>query len=101
MMQLDPLTGVTILLMAAGAYGCRAGGYLLFSRIKPTPALRQILSYVPGCLFISYVVPGIVNGGPKEWLGGVVALATVLWTRSMIWPVFTGTGAAWVWWALN
>lgn len=101
MTEFDPRTGLTIVLMTLGAYGSRAGGYFLFSRIKPSAALRLVLSYVPGSLFISYVVPGIVNGGPKEWLGGAVALATVYWSRSMIWPVFTGTGAAWLWWVLT
>ena len=99
-MSLDPLVAATIVLMTLGAYGCRAGGYWLFSRINPSAGLRTILSYVPGSLFVSYVVPGILNGGPKEWLGGSVALVTVLLTRSMIWPVFTGTGAAWIYWVL-
>ena len=98
MMNVDPLVAITIAAMTLGAYGCRAGGYFIFSRIKPSPWLHTILSYVPGSLFISYVVPGIVNGGPKEWLGGLVALATVLLTRSMVWPVLTGTGAAWLYW---
>jgi uncharacterized membrane protein len=99
-MRLDPWVGLTIITMAIAAYGCRGGGYWLFSKIKPSPALRTILSYVPGSLFVSYVIPGVLNGGPKEWIGGAVAIVTVLLTRSMIWPVFTGTAAAWIVWLL-
>ena len=38
-----------------------------------------------------------------EWLrerGAAVALATIKWTGSMIWPILTGTAAAWLVWAL-
>jgi uncharacterized membrane protein len=92
---------LAILGMTLGAFGCRAGGYWLFSRVNPSPALRTLLSYVPGCLFVSYVVPAVISGGPKAWVGAAVAVATMKATGSMVWPIFTGTAAAWlVWWWL-
>jgi uncharacterized membrane protein len=96
----NPQTLLAIVLMGAGTYGCRAGGYWLFSRFDPPPVVRALLSYVPGCLFVSYVAPGVWNGGPMAWVGAVVALATMKLTGSMIWPIFTGTAAAWAVWAL-
>ena len=73
-MHLDPWTLLAILGMAAGSFGCRAGGYWLFNRFNPSPAVRTVLSYVPGTLFVSYVVPSVAHGGPKEWIGAAVAL---------------------------
>ena len=99
-MHLDPWTLLAILGMAAGSFGCRAGGYWLFNRFNPSPAVRTVLSYVPGTLFVSYVVPSVAHGGPKEWIGAAVALVTVKLTGSLIWPIFTGTAAAWLVWLL-
>jgi len=99
-MRLDPLTMVTVLAMGAGTYACRAGGYWLFNRFNPSPAVRALLSYVPGCLFVSYVAPAVLDGGPKAWIGAAVAMLTMKLTGSMIWPIFTGTAAAWLVWSL-
>ena len=91
---------VTALAMGVGTFACRAGGYWLFGRFKPPPLVHAMLGYVPGCLFVSYVAPAVWDGGPKAWIGAAVALATIKWTGSMIWPIFTGTAAAWLVWAL-
>ncbi len=86
--------------MAATTYLCRAGGYWLFSRIDPPPALRSVLSYVPGTLFVSFVVPSVVSGGLDEWTGAAATVAAAVILRSHVWPIFIGVGAAWVMWAL-
>jgi uncharacterized membrane protein len=99
-MHVNLLTLVTSLAMGVGTYACRAGGYWLFDRVNPSPAVRALLSYVPGCLFISYVAPAVYDGGPKAWIGAAVAIATMKLTGSMIWPIFTGTAAAWLVWSL-
>jgi uncharacterized membrane protein len=100
-MRVDPWTLLTILGMAVGTFACRAGGYWLFSRFNPSPGVRTLLSYVPGCLFVSYVAPAVVNGGPQSWVGAAVAVLTMKLTGSMVWPIFTGTAAAWIVWALR
>lgn len=98
-MHLNTLTVLTALAIGVGTYACRAGGYWLFNRVNPTPAVRTLLSYVPGCLFVSYVAPAVYDGGPKAWIGAAVAVLTMKLTGSMIWPIFTGTAAAWAVWA--
>jgi len=99
-MSLHTPTVITILLMALGCFGCRAGGYWLLTRVRPSPAVQTVFSYIPGCLFVSYVVPAVIGAGPKEWIGAAVALITVRLTGSVIWPIFTGTGAAWAVWLM-
>jgi|APCry1669188879_1035177.scaffolds.fasta_scaffold152568_1 uncharacterized membrane protein len=100
MAQLHGPTVLAILGMGAGTFATRAGGYWLFSRVRPAPWVSTLLSYVPGCLFVSYVVPAVLAGGLKEWVGTAVALVTVRLTGSVIWPIFTGTAAVWLLWVL-
>lgn len=95
-MRLDPLIFLAIVSMALATYATRAGGYWLFSRFDPPQAVRIMLSYVPGTLFVSFVTPSIINGGPKEWIGAVVTLLIAMRTKSPAWPIAIGTGAAWI-----
>lgn len=101
-MAVDPWTFLTIVSMALVTYLCRGGGYWLFRQLKPSPALQSILSYVPGALFVSFIVPEVLlHGGVKEWIGAVAALVTARFTHSIIWPIVAGTAAAWLVWALS
>lgn len=100
-MRLDPMTVAAIAGMAIVTYLIRAGGYWLFSRIRPSPFLRAALSYVPGTLFASFVVPALVTGGLQPTVGAAVTLAVVLKTRSMPLAMVAGTAAAWGVWAFR
>jgi len=91
---------LAILGMAIASYACRAGGYWLFSRIEPSAALRNGLSYVPGALFLSYVVPALAEGGPKEWIGAAATALAVWITGSIVWPIFIGVAVVWLVWLL-
>jgi len=99
-MKVDAWTMLTIVSMALVTYLCRAGGYWLFRQLKPSPALQSVLSYVPGALFVSFIVPAVMAGGAKEWIGAGVALITARFTSSIVWPIVTGTAAAWVAWTV-
>ena len=99
--SLDPWTFAAILGMAVATYACRAGGYWVFSKIKPTPFLRAVLSYIPGTLFVSFVLPALVKGGTQTTVGAVVTLAVMLRTRAFPWSMLAGTAAAWAVWSLR
>ena len=98
-MMLRPDVLLAILAMAGATFACRYGGYWLFRQIKPTPALRAALGYIPGALFVSYVTPALVGGGPMQWIGAVAAVAAMLLSRDLSLAVFCGTAAAWAWWS--
>ena len=100
LMSLDLWTALTILSMGAVTYAIRAGGYWLFKRMPPSPAVKTMLSYVPGTLFVSFVFPAVASGGLKEWVGAAVAAALVMLTGNMTWPIFAGTAAAWIVWLM-
>ena len=99
-MSLDPWVLVAILAMAAATFLTRAGGYLLFRAVKPPPLVRDMLAYIPGALFVSYVVPALVAGGWHQWVGAVATLGLMLATRNLAAAILGGTAVAWAVWAL-
>ena len=100
-MTLDPLVLLTIIGMALATYATRAGGYLLFRAFPTPPLLRAALAYVPGALFISYVVPALAAGGRQQWIGAAATVAIMAATRSLATAILGGTAAAWAVWTLG
>ena len=101
MTGLDPITLAAILGMGAATFACRAGGYWLFRQIKPTSFIRAMLGYIPGTLFVSFVVPAVVAGGWQPAAGAAGTLVAMIATRSLVWAMIAGTGAAWIVWGLK
>ena len=98
-MTLDPWVLAAIIGMSVATYVDRAGGYLLFRSIRPPRLLRDMLTYVPGALFVSYVAPALVAGGVQQWVGAAVTLALMVGTGQLSLAILGGTAAAWmVWW---
>ena len=100
-MRLDGATLLAILGMTVATYLCRGGGYWVFQRLRPPPLARAMLAYVPGALFVSYVAPMLVGGGPHRWAGALATVAVMVATRSMSLAIVGGTAAAWAVWALT
>lgn len=98
-MTLDPWVLAAIAAMAAATFVTRAGGYLLFRAFRPTPLVRAMLGYIPGTLFVSYVVPALASGGLQQWAGAVATIAVMLGTRNLALAILGGTAAAGVVWA--
>ena len=70
----NPSNLVAIAAMAAVTLACRCGGYFVFSRIRPTPFIRNALVHLPGCIFVAYVVPRLLTGSPATSQGRLSAL---------------------------
>jgi uncharacterized membrane protein len=69
--------------------------------MKPSPTLRAIMSYIPGTLFVSFVVPALVSGGLQPTVGAAATAGVMLTTRSMPLAIACGVAAAWVVWLLR
>ena len=87
--------------MALATYTCRGGGYWLFRQIRPSPGLRTALNYIPGALFVSYVVPALVAGGRSQWVGAGVTLIIMRLAGNLSLAILGGTAAAWAVWSLG
>jgi uncharacterized membrane protein len=99
--SVDKLNLAAILAAALATYACRGGGYWLFRQIQPTPLIRAVLTYIPGTLFISFVVPAVMRGGMQAMAGTVATLIAMIYSRNMALAVAVGVAAAWAVWALG
>lgn len=100
-MILDASVLAAIIGMAAATYATRAGGYVLFRLLRPPPVVRTALTYIPGALFVSYVVPALAAGGRQQWVGAAATLVLMLATRRLTVAILGGTAAAWAVWSLG
>lgn len=97
----DPWTLAAIGAMALATFACRGGGYWLFRQMRPSAGVRAALGYVPGALFVSYVVPALVAGGPQQWAGAAVTVGVMLASGNLSLAILVGTAGAWAVWSLN
>jgi uncharacterized membrane protein len=86
---------VAILGMALVTYACRAGGYAILRSVRPPPFVEAMLRHLPGALFMAYVTPPLVNGGPGAWAGAVAVVGVQLATRNMGLSIPAGVAVAW------
>jgi len=91
----DPSNLLAIAAMAAVTFACRCGGYFIFSRITPTPFLRNVLVHLPGCIFIAYVVPALLRGSPASWMGAGATILVMAFSRNLGAAIAAGVAAAW------
>jgi uncharacterized membrane protein len=99
--RVDPWTLAAIVLMGLATYACRGGGYWLFRQISPSPLIRAILAYVPGTLFVSFVVPAVIHGGLQPAVGTVATLLVMIYVRNIGLAIAAGVLAAWGVWLLQ
>ena len=85
---------VVVGLMTA-TFTIRLSGVLLGQRIPRDGPWARALNALPGCLLVSLVLVQLMSGGPREWIAGVVALATAILTGSL--PLTMAVGIAAIW----
>ena len=93
-MNLDPLTLLTIGLMALGTYATRAGGLWLASRLTLSGRVEAWLDYIPGAILVSLVAPVVVlASGFAEALAALAVVLVAQRTGSLPVAMVTGVGA--------
>ena len=89
-MALDPLTLLTIVLMALATYATRAGGLWLASRLALSERAEAWLDYIPGAILVSIVAPVVLAGGIAEALAALAVILVASRTGSL--PIAMVTG---------
>ena len=92
-MNLDPLTLLTIGLMALGTYATRAGGLWLASRLTLSGRVEAWLDYIPGAILVSLVAPVVLASGFAEALAALAVVLVAQRTGSLPVAMVTGVGA--------
>lgn len=90
---MDAASLAVILAMAAVTYACRAGGYWLAGRLRPTPFLSAWLGHLPGAVFAALVAPMVAGAGPPGWLAAALGFALMRWTGHFLLAMLGGLGA--------
>jgi uncharacterized membrane protein len=72
--MIDPLTVVTILLMAAVTYLTRVSGYLLWCNRTLGRRATAVMEATPGCVLISVIAPHFVSSRPADLLSLAIIL---------------------------
>ena len=91
--MIDPLTVLTIVLMAAATYCTRIGGYLVLRNRTLSPRATAVMEAAPGCVLISVIAPSFVANNPADLIA--IAITLVAATRlSMLPTVMIGVAAA-------
>jgi uncharacterized membrane protein len=91
----DPSNLLAIAAMATVTLACRCGGYFVFSRIRPTPFIRNALVHLPGCIFVAYVVPHLLAGSLANWAGAIATILTMILSRNLGAAIAAGIAATW------
>ena len=90
--MIDPITLITILLMALVTYATRAGGLWLASRLALSGPAEAWVEGIPGAILISIVAPTVLTGGLPEILAALAVVLVALRTNSL--PAAMATGVA-------
>lgn len=70
--------------MAAAAYFCRVGGFLLMRFVRVTPRVEAALKATPLAVMIGIVLPATLRGSWPEWLAlGAIALVMRFWPNDV------------------
>jgi uncharacterized membrane protein len=87
---------LAILGMALATYLLRAGGYALLRATRPPPFVQAMLTYLPGCIFVAFVTPALISGGPRQWIAAACVVGVMLATRSYVLAILGGVAALWL-----
>ncbi len=87
---------LAILGMALSTYLLRAGGYALLRAFRPTPFVTAMLSHMPGCIFVAFVIPALVIGGPTQMLAAAGVVGVMIGTRSYMLAIGAGVAVIWL-----
>ena len=94
-MNLRPDVLLAIFCMALATYAARAGGYAVLRLWRPPRFVEAMLTHMPGCIFVSFILPSVVAGGPWHVLAAGVAVVMMVFTRMLTASLLAGVGALW------
>jgi uncharacterized membrane protein len=92
-MMVDPLTVLTIVLMALVTYLTRIGGYVFLRGRELGARGTAVMEAAPGCVLISVIAPHFVSDRPADLIA--LAITVVAATRTSVLPtVIIGIASA-------
>ncbi len=94
-MEINDAALLTIVLMALVTYATRAGGFWLAGKLVISRRVENWLSYLPGTVLVSLVVPGVLTGGLAGALAGLITVLVALKTQQLLPAMLAGVLVVW------
>lgn len=79
--------------MSLVTYATKAGGFWALDRFEPSQTLRDGLDALPEGILVAILVVRLLEGGPAEWVAGVVVLGVAHRTESVLLAMVVGVGS--------
>lgn len=70
----------------------KAAGFWVLDRLHPSETTREALDALPGGIVIAILAVRLAQGGPPEWLAGLVVVAVARRTDSILLAMAVGVG---------
>jgi uncharacterized membrane protein len=85
-----------ILGMALATYLCRAGGYAILRATRPPAFVTAMLQHLPGCIFIAFLAPALVDGGWAAWAAAGATIGVQAALRRLVLSILAGVATLWL-----
>lgn len=95
-MSLRPDVLLAFFCMALATYAARAGGYAVLRLWRPPRFVEAMLTHMPGCIFVSFILPSVAAGGPWHVLAAGVAVVMMVFTRMLTASLLAGVATLWI-----
>jgi uncharacterized membrane protein len=95
-MSLRPDVLLAIICMALATYAVRAGGYAVLRVWRPPRFVEAMLIHMPGCIFVSFILPSVAASGVWHMLAAAVAVVMMVFTRMLTLSLLAGVATLWI-----
>ena len=89
-----PGNALAIALMAVATFACRASGFALMSRMRPTPRIERTFRALPGSIITATVLPLAAASGLSAVLALLAAVVAMKLARTELAALAAGLGVA-------
>ncbi|MBX0324374.1 AzlD domain-containing protein [Halomicroarcula sp. F13] len=87
------LTAVMVVFgMSVVTFATKAGGFWAIDRIEPGQSTRDALDALPGGIIVSILTIRLLEGGPAEWVAGIVVVLVARSTENVLIALIAGMG---------
>jgi uncharacterized membrane protein len=90
--EVSPTALAVVVGMSVSTYATKSVGFWVLDRLDPSETTREALDALPGGIVVAFLAVRLTEGGPPEWLAGLVVVAVAHRTDSVLLAMAAGIG---------
>lgn len=90
--EVSPAALAVVVGMSVVTYTTKAAGFWVLDRLDPSETTREALDALPGGIVVAILAVRLIEGGPSEWLAGLVVVGVAHRTDSILFAMAAGLG---------